>query len=67
MRLGHLARTQIELLLGEDHDRAALRGFIGQGSQLGGIRQPLRLDAWSRDELRGHSVSKRDRAGLVQQ
>ena len=45
MRLGHLAGAQIELLLGQDHDRAAFGGFIGQGSQLGGIGQALRRDA----------------------
>jgi hypothetical protein len=34
--------AQVELLLGEDDDAAALGGLVGQGGELGGVGQPLR-------------------------
>ena len=67
MGLGHLAAAQVELLLGQDDDRAALGGLIGQRSELGGVGQALRLDAGRGDEGRGHAVAERDGAGLVEQ
>ena len=47
---GHLAFADIEALLGQHHDAAALRRFVGQRSQLRDIGQLLLGDARRREE-----------------
>ena len=36
---GQFAAADVELALGQDHDRAAFRGFVGERSQLRGVGQ----------------------------
>src|SRR6266511_3007749 len=54
-------------LLGEHHDRAALRRLVGQRGELGGVHQLLDLDPRQGKERGRLPVAQRDRAGLVQQ
>ena len=70
VRAGQLARragAQPVLLLGEHHDRAALRGLVGEAGQLRGVGQLLGGDPGERDEVRRLPVAQGDGAGLVQQ
>ena len=55
------------IFLGQHHDAAALRGFVGQGGELGHVGQFLHVDARGREELHRLAVAQGDGAGLVQQ
>ena len=54
-------------LLGEDDDRAAFRGLVGQRGDLRRIGEFAFLDPGQRDELGRLAISQGDRAGLVEQ
>ena len=67
---GKLARgafAQTVISLGQHHDRAALRGLVGEAGQLCRIRQRGVGATGDGDELGGLAVAQGDRAGLVQQ
>ena len=65
--LGDLTATQAVLLLGQNHDRPALRRLVGQARELSGIGQFAVADAFDGDELDRLPVAQRDRSGLIQQ
>ena len=67
VRLGDFAGAQVELLLGQHHDAAAFRGFVGERGELRGVGQAFGLDVRRGQERRGHAVAERDGAGLVEQ
>ena len=52
---------------GQDHDAAALGGFIGQGGQLRHVGQFLDVYARGREELHRLAVAQGDGAGFVQE
>ena len=62
-----VAAAQLESLLGEHHDRPALRRLVGERRELGDVREVLLRDARGRVERRGLPVAERDGAGLVEQ
>src|ERR1700760_985380 len=62
-----VALAQLEVPLGQDHDRPALRRLVGQAGQLGRVGQLLGPDPRHGDELAGLPVADGDGAGLVQQ
>ena len=62
-----VAVAEVEPLLGEDDDRAALGRLVGQRRELRGLGQLALGDARHRQEARGLAVAERDRAGLVEQ
>ena len=62
-----LALADAELFLGEDDDGASLGCLVGQGRQLRHVGELLLAVTADREEVRGHAVAQRDRAGLVQQ
>ena len=55
------------VLLGQDHDRAALWGLVRERGHLGGLGERRVLDTGHRQELGGLAVAERDRAGLVEE
>jgi hypothetical protein len=62
-----MSRAQAVALLGEDHDRAALRRLVGERGELGRVGEvPLRRAA-RRQELGRLPVAERDGAGLVEE
>ena len=63
----HVAAADAVLLLGQHHDRAALRRLVGQRGELRRIGQLLLADAAQRQELGRLAVAERDGAGLVEQ
>ena len=62
-----LALADAVPLLGEDHDRAALGGLVGERRELRDLGELLLGHARHRDELEGLAVAERDRAGLVEE
>jgi hypothetical protein len=62
-----VAAAQVELLLGQHDDAAALRGFVGQGSELGRVGQIRLPHPVGGQEAVGLAVAQGDGAGLVQQ
>ena len=62
-----VSTAQLELLLGEHDDRAALGRLVGQRGELRHVGQLALGDARRRMELRRLPVAERDRAGLVEQ
>ena len=65
--LAELALAQVESLLGENHDRAALGGLVGERGKLRHLGELALLHAVDREELGGLPVAEGDRAGLVEQ
>ena len=65
--LAELALAQVEPLLREHDDRAALRRLVGERRELRDLGELALLDARRRDELGRLPVAERDRAGLVEQ
>ena len=63
----HVALAQVELLLGQHDDAAALGRLVGQRRQLRGVGEFVLLDAGRRQEGRSLAVAERDGAGLVEQ
>ena len=61
------AAAQAEFLLGQHHDAAALGGFVGERRELRGVGEAFYFDAGRGNEIGGHAVAERDRAGLVEQ
>ena len=59
--------AQIEALLREHHDAAALGRLVGERGELRGVGELLLGHAGRRQELRGLPVAERDGAGLVEQ
>ena len=55
------------VLLGEDDDRAALRGLVGERGELCRVGELVLVDTVGRDQLTGLAVPERDRARLVQE
>ncbi len=66
-RAGELALSDLEALLGEDDDRAALGRLVGETRELRGVGELALEHARQRQELGGLPVAERDRAGLVEQ
>ena len=62
-----VAAAQLESLLGEHHDRPALRRLVRERRELGDVGELLLRDARGRMERRGLAVAERDGAGLVEQ
>ena len=67
MRFGDLPPSQLEFLLGQRDDAAALGRFVGQRGQLRGVSQRREIDPRRGNELRGHAIAQRDRARFVEQ
>src|ERR1035437_1776940 len=63
----HFAAAEVVLFLGQDHDGAALRGFVGQTGKLRRVGQLLFAHARQGKELHCLAVAEGDGAGLVQQ
>ena len=63
----HVVLAQAELLLGEDDDRAALRGLVGEGGELRRLGELALGDAGDGQELGRLAVAEGDGAGLVEQ
>ena len=64
--LRHFAAANVVALLGQNHDRPALGGFVGEARKLRrvghlGLRHPV-----ERNKFDGLPVAQRDGAGLVQ-
>ena len=55
------------VFLGQHHDAAPFRGFVGQGGQLGHVGQFFHIDPRRREKLHRLAVAQGDGAGLVQQ
>ena len=55
------------LFLGQHHDAAAFRRFIGERGELGGVRQSLDVDAFRGQEGHGLAIAQGDGARLVQE
>src|SRR5262245_46058148 len=64
---GEVALTQVELLLREDHDRAAFGRLVGDRGELGCFGKLLLGNAGRRKERGGLAIAERDRAGLVEE
>jgi hypothetical protein len=62
----HVALAQVELLLGQHDDAAALGRLVGQRGELRGVGQRCLGHAGRRQEGRP-AVAQRDGAGLVEQ
>ena len=62
-----VALAQIEALLGEHDDAAALGGLVGERGELRGVGELLLGHAGRRQELRGLPIAERDGAGLVEE
>ena len=61
------AFADLEFLLGEDDDGAAFGGFVGEGSELGGVGK-LKFGDTGRGEKGGRlTVTECDGAGLVEE
>src|SRR5262249_12519361 len=60
LAFGNVAATKAIFLFGQDHNRAALRRFIGQAGQLGSIRQLFFADTIDREEFNRLPVAHRD-------
>ena len=58
---------QVEALLGQHHDAASLRSFVGERRQLGSVSQLLLRDPGRRQEGRRLAIAERDGPRLVQQ
>ena len=65
-QFGEVTAANAVFLLGQHHDRTALRGFVGERRQLRRVRQFLLSHAGDRLELRRLPVAERDSAGLVE-
>ncbi|CCJ81125.1 hypothetical protein BN134_1855 [Cronobacter dublinensis 1210] len=63
----HVALAQVKALLGEHHDAAAFRRFVGKRGELRGVRQRFFIDARRGQERGGLTVAKRDGAGFIKQ
>ena len=61
------AAAEIEFLLGEHDDAAALGRLVGERGELRGVGEPFASDAGRGHELAGLAVAERDRAGLVEE
>ena len=66
-QLAGSALADVELVLGEHHDRAAFRRLVGQRRELCGVGQRGDIHPGHRQELGGLPVAHGDRAGLVEQ
>ncbi len=67
VRCGDLPSPQLEFLLGQRDDAAALGRFVGERGQLRGIGQRSEFNPRRRDKLGRHAIAQRDRARLVEQ
>ena len=65
--VAEVALADVETLLGEHDDRAALGRLVRERRQLGGVGHLSLVVAADRHELRRHPVAERDRARLVEQ
>jgi hypothetical protein len=63
----NITLAQLKALLGENHNAAAFRRFVGERGELGGIGQFGLRHAIGRQEGRCLTIAERDRAGLVHQ
>ena len=67
MLLADVPRPQIELLLGQHHDRTPFRRLVGERRQLRSIGKLRLRHVRRRNERAGHAVAERNGARLVEQ